>query len=140
MHLDILLGNAFLNQEHRNLLTLIALKLDDLAKFLVIDKGAIASKLLFERLEKLLRVVFFGEALKSRQSLATIALLDTNVDVAVHLRRLLRFLSEFFGGKLVTNVRKRVVTGQVLNAHTLADANVLLFFFGRKRKRKVARS
>jgi len=140
VHLDILLGDAFLNQEHRNLLTLIALKLDDLAKFLVIDKGAIASKLLFERLEKLLRVVFFGKALKSRQSLATIALLDTNVDVAVHLRRLLRFLSEFFGGKLVTNVRKRVVTGQVLNAHTLADANVLLFFFGRKRKRKVARS
>ena len=58
MHLDILLGDAFLNQEHRNLLTLIALKLDDLAKFLVIDKGAIASKLLFERLEKLFLVVF----------------------------------------------------------------------------------
>ena len=67
MHLDVLLRDAFFDQEHGDLLTLIALKLDHLAKFLVIDDGAVASKLLLERLEKL----FFGRILRSVSRLCT---------------------------------------------------------------------
>ena len=95
MHLDVLLRDAFFDQEHGDLLTLIALKLDHLAKFLVIDDGAVASKLLFERLEKLFLVVFcealvdgahtFGQTLQRRERLASVSLLNTNVNVAVGL-------------------------------------------------------
>ena len=95
MHLDVLLRDAFFDQEHGDLLTLIALKLDHLAKFLVIDDGAVASKLLLERLEKLFLVVFcealvdcahtIGQTLQRRERLASVSLLDTNVNVAVGL-------------------------------------------------------
>ena len=95
VHLDVLLRDAFFDQEHGDLLTLIALKLDHLAKFLVIDDGAVASKLLLERLEKLFLVVFcealvdcahtLGQTLQRRQRLASVSLLDTNVNVAVGL-------------------------------------------------------
>jgi len=85
VHLDVLLRDAFFDQEHGDLLTLIALKLDHLAKFLVIDDGAVASKLLLERLEKLFLVVFFGQTLQRRERLASVSLLNTNVNVAVGL-------------------------------------------------------
>lgn len=95
MHLDVLLRDTFFDQEHGDLLTLIALKLDHLAEFLVIDDGAVASKLLLERLKKLFLVIFchasvdgkhtLRKTLKSRQRLASVPLLNTNVNVTVGL-------------------------------------------------------
>ena len=64
----------------RDLCTLVALKLDDLT-FFVIDEGAVACILLLEVLEELLRVVLVRYALDGRQSLTTITLLNTNMDV-----------------------------------------------------------
>lgn len=47
----------------------------------VVDDRAVAGKLLLERLEELLRVVLLGEALEGGDGLATVALLDADVNV-----------------------------------------------------------
>ena len=90
MNLDVaLLRDALLNEESSNLLTLVALKLDDLAKLLVINNGAVACKLLLEGLQELLLVIFLGNALESGKSLTSVPLLDTDVDVVLLLLLLL---------------------------------------------------
>lgn len=85
----LLVGEEFLD-----IFTLITLELDHLAHLAVDNDGAIASKLLLDDLEDLLLIKFLGKALNSRQSLTTIALLNTNVYVVL---RLLRFSSIFVG-------------------------------------------
>jgi hypothetical protein len=48
VQLNGVLRNALLREEFDNLKPLITLQLDDLTHFLVVDKGAVASKLLCE--------------------------------------------------------------------------------------------
>jgi len=72
-------------EELLNILALISLKLNHLAHLSIDNDSAIASELLFNDLEDLLLVKFLGEALDSRQSLTTIALLDTDVYVVLRL-------------------------------------------------------
>jgi len=79
--LDSRLLQAVLNEERSDLGALVALELDDLAHFLVVDERSVAGEFLLERLEELLGVVFLGQALERRQRLPSITLLDTNVDV-----------------------------------------------------------
>jgi len=78
---------AFLliNEKFLHVFALIALQLNHLAHLRVIDDGAIACKLLLDHLEDLLLVKFLGQALDRGQCLATIALLDTDMDVVLGL-------------------------------------------------------
>lgn len=100
--LDLLLGlslrnHTSLDQEVFDLLPLIALKLDNLTQrgelLVSIRSGliiglfgrndvAVASKLLLDRLEDLLRVVVLVKTLNSGQRLSSVSLLDTDVDFA----------------------------------------------------------
>jgi len=72
-------------EELLNILALIALKLDHLSHLSINHDGAIASELLLNDLQNLLLVELLGETLDSGQSLTTISLLDTNVDVILGL-------------------------------------------------------
>lgn len=91
---------AFLlvGEELLNILALIALELDHLPHLSVDDDGAIASKFLLDDLEDFLLVELLGKTLNSRQSLTTIALLDTNVYVVLGLLCLSRILVGFGEG------------------------------------------
>jgi len=83
--LGIELKSTLVSEELLYILALIALKLDHLSHLAVNNNGAIASELLLDDLEDLLLVEFLGETLDSRQSLATIALLNANVYVILRL-------------------------------------------------------
>jgi len=72
-------------EELLNIFALISLKLDHLSHLGVNNDGAIASKLLLDDLEDLLLIEFLWKTLDSGQSLTTIALLYTNVDVVLGL-------------------------------------------------------
>jgi len=72
-------------EELLNILALIALKLDHLAHLSIDDNGAIASELLLDDLEDLLLIEFLGETLDSCQSLTTIALLNTDMNIVLRL-------------------------------------------------------
>lgn len=78
-----LLGNSTLGQELEDIVSLIALKLDDLAIFGVIDDRAVAAKLLLAGLDNLFLVELGIDALDGRQGLATIALLNAYVNECV---------------------------------------------------------
>ena len=69
-------SEAFLlvGQEVLDILSLVALQLDDLAHLCVSHNGSIAGKLLFDHFEDLLLVEFLGQALHRRQGFAAIAL------------------------------------------------------------------
>lgn len=84
-----------LNEHLTDLSSLVALKLDDLAELFVFNDCAIASELLLEVLEQLLRVVLVGYTLDGSQGLATITLLDTDVDVFGRLGRFLERILSF---------------------------------------------
>lgn len=84
----------FVDQEFLDVFALITLKLDHLAHFSVIDDCAIASEFFLDDLENLFLVEFLGQALDSSQGLATIALLNPDMDVVL---RLLSFPSIFVG-------------------------------------------
>lgn len=84
----------FVDQEFLDIFALITLKLNHLAHLSVIDDGAIASEFLLDDLEDLFLIELLGQALDSSQGLATIALLDPNMDVVL---RLLSFPSIFVG-------------------------------------------
>jgi len=79
------LETIFTGQELLNILALVALKLDHLSHLSVNDDGAIASEFLLDDLEDLLLIEFLWETLDSCQSLATISLLDTDMDVVLGL-------------------------------------------------------
>jgi len=68
-----------------NILALISLELNHLSHLSIDDDGAIASKFLLDDLEDLLLIELLGKALDSRQSLTTIALLNTNMDIILGL-------------------------------------------------------
>lgn len=109
MHLNIGLGNTLLDQEHRDFLALVTLELNNLTQLFIIYQRAVASEFLLEGLQQLLRVVLLRQTLQRRQRLTTIPLLDTNVDVVVHLSGLLLLLWDFLSHNLfITKVRKRI--------------------------------
>jgi len=91
---------AFLlvGEELLNILALISLKLNHLAHLSVDDDGAIASKFLLDDLEDFLLVKLLRKTLDSGQSLTTIALLNTNVNVILRLLCLSRILVGFGEG------------------------------------------
>jgi len=76
----LLVGEEFLH-----ILALVSLKLDHLSHLSVVDNGAIASELLLDDLEDLFLVELFGQSLNCSQSLTTIALLNTNMNVILRL-------------------------------------------------------
>ncbi len=87
-HLDgfgVQLEAVFGDQEFLNIFSLIALELNDLSHLTIGYDGTIASELLLDHLEDLLLIEFLGETLNRSQSLTTISLLDTDVDVILAL-------------------------------------------------------
>lgn len=84
----------FVDQELLDIFALITLKLDHLTHLRIINDGAITSEFLLDNLEYLFLVELFGQPLNSSQGLATIALLDPDMDVIL---RLLGFPSVFVG-------------------------------------------
>lgn len=80
--LDVLLLQAEgLDHKLHDLQTLVTLQLDDLSELVVLDDVSVACKLLFDDLEDLLRVILRWKTLNRGQSLSTISLLDTDVNV-----------------------------------------------------------
>jgi len=74
-------ASLLVGEEFPDLGTLITLELNHLAHLAVANDGAIASKLLLDNLENLLVVKLAGDTLNSGQSLASITLLNTDMDV-----------------------------------------------------------
>lgn len=72
----LLIGHELLD-----IFTLIALELNHLSHLGVVDDGAIAGELLLDDLENLLLVELLGQTLDRGQSLATITLLNADVNV-----------------------------------------------------------
>jgi len=109
MHLDGTLGDAFFSEERRDLDSLVPLELNHLAELLVVDECAVAGKFLLKRLQELLGVILFRQALQCGQRLPSVPLLDTDVDVVL--------LGADVVSDGITFVRERVVGCEVLNAH-----------------------
>jgi hypothetical protein len=101
--LDVVLArNLLLDQEGADSLALVALELENLLfAVLVLQHRAVAAMLFLDRLEDLLEVKRLREASHGGNRLAPVALLDTNVDVA---------LVELAAGFGVRCVRKRICT------------------------------
>jgi hypothetical protein len=68
-----------------DILALITLELDHLAHVGIVDDGAIASEFLLNDLQNLLLVKLLGQTLDRGQGLATIALLNPNMDIVLSL-------------------------------------------------------
>jgi len=96
-------------------ISLVALKLDHVTGLFIVDYGAIAGELLLNDLEDLLEVELGWNALDGGQGLATIALLNADVDI-----RLGRLLSRF-SSILILRIRKGIERFEVLNltGHTM---------------------
>ena len=62
-------------------IALVALQLDHVSSLLIVDDGAVAGKLFLDDLEDFLEVELGWDALDRGQCLATITLLDADVDV-----------------------------------------------------------
>ena len=76
-----LLHNARLNKKGRDILSLITLKLDNLAQLWILDNGTIAAKLLLKVLEYLVIAEFLLQPLDSGQAFPTITLLYTDMNI-----------------------------------------------------------
>lgn len=73
------------DQEFLDIFALITLKLDHFTHLTVIDNGAIASEFFLDDFENLLLIELLGKTLDSSQSLTTIALLDSYMDIILRL-------------------------------------------------------
>jgi len=113
VNLDGVLGDAFFDEEVGYLETLITLELDDLTGLLIINEGAVTSKFLLECLQELLGIIFFGQALEGCESLASVPLLDTDVDIVL-LRSDVGTAAE-----RVSLVCEGVESVEVLHAHAM---------------------
>jgi len=109
------LGDALFGQEVRYLEPLIALELNDLAEFFVVDKSTVACKIPFESFQQLLQIILFRQTLQSSQGLATVALLDADVDVIL-LRSDVGILEIAFLGE-------RVEALEVLKTHAMESGS-----------------
>nr|ACU13196.1 unknown [Glycine max] len=82
MNLDLVLPNkASMNEEVRNVLALITLELDNLAKLLVMHNIAIAAELFLEVFEDLLVAELFLQPLHCGQTLLPIPLLYADMHI-----------------------------------------------------------
>jgi len=111
VQLDRRARDAFLDEEVADLCALITLKLDNLASFLVIDKGTIAGEFLLECLQEFLGIIFGWQSLQSGQSLPSVSLLNTNVDVVLLRTNVL------VASKRISLVSKRIEGVEILYAH-----------------------
>ena len=82
---DVQLEAVFSDQEFLNIFSLITLELNDLSHLTIGYDGTIAGELLLDHLEDLLLIELLGESLNRGQSLTTISLLDSDVDVILPL-------------------------------------------------------
>jgi len=83
-------------------IALVALELDHVAGLLIVHNGTVAGKLLLDDLEDLFEIELGRDALDGGQGLATIALLDADVDVG------LGGLLGRFASILILRVRERI--------------------------------
>lgn len=82
MDLDVLLWQLQLaSQEIRNLDSLVTLQLDNLSQVVVVNDVTVTGEVLLQYLQDLLQVVLVRYTLNSRQSLTTVTLLNTYVNV-----------------------------------------------------------
>jgi len=100
----ILAHLLFAGDEAHNFSTMITLKLDHLSHVGILNDGAIASEFFLEGFEKCLRAVILGQALNSRQRLATVALLNTDMDV-------------IFSGSITNVVGERIINFEIFDGH-----------------------
>lgn len=106
MDFDVLLLHAQLrDHELTHLSSLVTLHLDNLTHFLVLDNVSIASKVLLKDLQNSLQIIFCWNSLHRGQSLSTVSLLDTDVNVV--------------GGScfVITSVCERIERLEVFNRH-----------------------
>jgi hypothetical protein len=81
VHFHFGLGaDAFVHKEFGDVLALVTLQLNHLPKLRVVNDGPVAAKIFLECLENSLEAQFRRESLDCRQCLATIALLDSDMD------------------------------------------------------------
>lgn len=86
MHLDaLLLQLQGSGQKLHHLGSLVTLQLDHLAQLGVLHNVAVASKVLLQHAQDALLVILLRQSLHSGQGLATVPLLDTDVDVVGRL-------------------------------------------------------
>jgi hypothetical protein len=104
----VLLNNAFGDEELGDVLPLVALELDDVAQFRVLDNGAVAAEILLEDLEHLFKVHLLRNARGGRERLSTIALLDADVHIVVLGGGRRRSVVEFILRERIVGRSKRV--------------------------------
>jgi hypothetical protein len=76
MHLDsILVRNTFLNQEFKNVASVITLQLDDGAPLVMLHSGPVAAPGFLEVTDDLLKVKVFWQTLNQGETLASSTLL-----------------------------------------------------------------
>lgn len=75
--------NLFIREKVLDLLTLIALKLDDTSKLLVFHHASVTAEFLFEGLGKFAQIELFIETLNSRKTLPAVPLLEAYMDNAL---------------------------------------------------------
>ena len=78
---------VFGDQELLDSFSHVTLKLNDTPHFDIVNNGSIAGQLLLDELENLLEIELFGEPLNSGQRLILVALLNTDVNIALGLFR-----------------------------------------------------
>jgi len=100
------------NQEVGDVGTLISLELDNLTHFLIVNNGSVAGEFFLEFLEYFLEVVFLTQALQGGQSLPSIPLLDTDMNV-IGLRSNVTSIS-----KRIASLSKGIESVKVLYAHS----------------------
>jgi translation initiation factor SUI1 len=79
------LADTLLHKEVSHILSLVALKLNNLAELRIVDNGTVAARVFLESLNKLLKTQGLGQSLDGCEGLSTIPLLDTDMDVALLL-------------------------------------------------------
>lgn len=121
--LGIELQAVLIDEELLNVFTLITLELNHLSHLSIDDNGAIAGEFLLDDLENFLLIESLWEALDSGQSLPTIALLDTDVDIVLRLFDVTNVLVDFGEG---------VEGFQVFDGHKLecSGDDLILVLFG----------
>jgi len=111
------LSDVDLGEELTNIVSLVALKLDDLSVLGMLDDGAVTGEILLACPDYLLFIKVIRNSLHGCEGLATVTLLDTNVNQAV-----LHALIIASDG-----VRKRIKCLEVLDArHANSVKNVCL--------------
>jgi len=111
VNLNCVLGETLLNKEVQNLGALVSLKLNNLSCFFVFYECAVASEFLLEGFQELLGIILLGQALQSRESLPSVSLLNTDVDVVLLGPNVL------CGADRVSLVCEGVESSKVLHVH-----------------------